>query len=171
MPTTSLGIRYPASTDNYRPHTDMQNLATDVDGLLVGEGPIQRRIATNIVTANSGSFSAETVVQTVVATLVSGRTYRVTVAGACLSSQVNVNTRVRIREDSVSGNILQSRNCTTGPVAADAVSVTYEGEYTAVSSGAKTFVVSIERQSGSGTHQWQSAVASPAYLYVDYIRG
>jgi hypothetical protein len=172
MPTTSLGIRYPASTDNYRPHTDMQNLATDVDTLLVGEGPIQRRVATNIVTTNSALITTvETVVQTVVATLVAGRTYRITVAGACLTSQAPVNTRVRVREDSVSGTILQSRNCSTGPSAADAAPATYEAEYTAASSGSKTIVVTIQQQTGTGNHQWQASATSPAYLYVDYIRG
>lgn len=37
MGVTGLGIRYPNSTDQYQPHTDMQELATDVDGLLVAQ--------------------------------------------------------------------------------------------------------------------------------------
>lgn len=41
MPTTSLGFRYPSSTDDVRPYEDIQFLATDVNGSLIGRNPLQ----------------------------------------------------------------------------------------------------------------------------------
>lgn len=37
MGTTALGIRYPQSTSSYVPSTDMQNAATDLDGLITAD--------------------------------------------------------------------------------------------------------------------------------------
>lgn len=41
MSTTSLGFRYPSSLDPIRPYEHIQNLATDVNGSLLGRNPIQ----------------------------------------------------------------------------------------------------------------------------------
>lgn len=44
MPTTSLGLRYPGSTDNVNVPEDIQNLAVDVDDLLVEQAATVQRI-------------------------------------------------------------------------------------------------------------------------------
>lgn len=45
MPTTSLGLRYPSSTDDVRPYEDIQFLATDVDTALTQRAPIAETVA------------------------------------------------------------------------------------------------------------------------------
>jgi hypothetical protein len=129
------------------------------------------RIATAIETANSGNVTTtETVIMTVVAPVVISRIYRVTFWGLIDTSVANDRVRVRIREDSVTGNTLQiSSNVLTDAVIAEASPT--EAEYTADATEDKTFVATLLRVSGSGNEILAAASTNPAYLYVDYIRG
>lgn len=55
MPTTSLGLRYPTSTGNVRPYEDIQNLAQDVNAILVGRTPVQANSALTALVTLPGS--------------------------------------------------------------------------------------------------------------------
>ena len=128
------------------------------------------RIATNIRTTASGTFTAETSLQTVTAALVTGRTYRVTYRGTLQSSVGGDSARSRIREDSVSGTQLQNYRAGL-PNSGAGFTADVEAEYTAVSTGNKTFAVTGERASGTGNITASAAADGPAYLYVHYIHG
>lgn len=133
---------------------------------------VSNRMATTIRTTDSSAVSAETQIDTVTASLVSGRIYKVTWDIAYTSSVAADSMFARIREDSVSGTQLTLRRgdirLTNG--AGSGWSLHLEAEYTAVSTGNKTFSGTIARASGTGNVNVVAAATLPAYLYVDYVR-
>lgn len=130
------------------------------------------RIATTEETSASSAFTSETVLMSVTATLVSGRTYRVTGKVPLTSSVSNDEARAQIREDNISGTVLDaaSGEMSTG-TSTTSNNIRPESEYTAVSTGSKTFVVTGERVAGTGNITMNAATTRKGYLYVDYIRG
>lgn len=136
-----------------------------VAGRIPGE-----RIATATETTDSSTFTAETVIGTITAALVSGRTYRVRCNMTLGSSVVNDTVLVRLREDNISGTLIFANIgeiYTTGNIPCV---IPVEVEYTAVSTGNKTFVVSGARLTGTGNIR-REASAWPQLFYVDYISG
>ena len=129
-----------------------------------------RRIATTIRTTNTSTFTSETVINNVTATLESGKTYRVVWKIGGTSSVTNDVVRFRIREDNISGTQMQLRNAFV-PVATSAWPVDLEAEFTAASSGSKTFTGTAQRVIGTGNITCTANANEPAYLYVDYVRG
>jgi hypothetical protein len=128
-----------------------------------------QRIATSVRTTSSGTFTAETVTDTVTANLVAGLIYRVRMVFNTLSTVAGDIDLVRIREDSIAGTILQSAR--SAIPAATGFLYIYEAEYTAVVTGSKTFVFSGARSSGTGSISHIASANAPSYFYVDYIRG
>ncbi len=132
------------------------------------------RIATNVNTADSATFTTtETIVQTVTAALVTGRLYRVYWFGHWGSSVAADRFQWRIREDNVSGTILQELTAQSTAIHGGASlgeQVILEAEFTAVATGNKPFAVTGVRSSGTGNGQLEGAATRPNYLYVDYIR-
>ena len=131
------------------------------------------RIATQIDTADTATFTTvETVVSTVTAALVSGRTYRVRSVVTYQSDVADDHLNARLREDSVSGTQMTGKRVrstlTTGGFGFDGC---LEAEYTAVSTGNKTFVATGVRSTGTGNWTGEGLSVQPRYLYVDYIRG
>jgi len=137
---------------------------TIIAGKIPGE-----RINTDIEVSSSGDITTtETAVMTVVAAVVTGRIYRIKWVFNVDSSVAADTVLLRIREDSVSGTVLQ-----TGRYRANSnvnYPVTQEAEYTADATEDKTIVASLQRESGSGNVQLIAAATQPSYLYVDYIR-
>ena len=138
---------------------------TIIAGRVPGE-----RIETSKRTANSSSFTTtETVLDTVVAPVVAGRTYRVYWAADIASGVTDDTARVRLREDSGAGTVLQLTNIQLR--GGRDIGFTLEGEYTADATEDKTFVATAVRQDGTGTLASNANANEPAFLYVDYIRG
>lgn len=138
--------------------------------IIAGKVPGER-VATAIVTADSSTWTTtEVVVMTVVAPLVSGRTYRVSFDGGIRSPNNAESSNGRIREDSVSGTQLTVRRADI-EYGATVMPWRLEAEYTAVATGDKTFVVTGVRASGAGAHFLTAGAQFPSYLYVDYLRG
>lgn len=138
---------------------------TIIAGRVPGE-----RIATAIRTASSVSFTTtETVLDTVVAAVVDGRTYRVSWSVDLASTVTDDVARIRIREDSLTGQVLNLTNivCRAGRD----IGFTLEAEYTADATEDKTLVATCHRQDGTGTLTSNALSSEPIYLYVDYIRG
>jgi hypothetical protein len=138
-----------------------------VAGRIPGE-----RIATTIVPTDSSTFTAETIVASVTAPLVSGRTYRVRFHGQFQSSVSGDRVFVRMRQNDISGSTI---NVTLLIITASASSpgwaTTLEAEFVATSTGNKTFVVTGLRASGTGNINLEASGSWPTFLYVDYIRG
>lgn len=140
------------------------------DQLVAGRIPGER-ITTATETADSSTFTSETQIGSITAPLVSGRTYRVR-CNASVGSSVNADTvLVRIREDNTSGTQIHLNTgaiYTTGNIPRV---IPLEAEYTAVSTGNKTFVVTAQRLSGTGNIRREALSNWPQLFYVDYIRG
>src|SRR5262245_48983078 len=91
------------------------------------------RIATTIDLTDSGSFTtSETVVSTVIAALVTGRTYRVRFVTDIRSTVANDRAQVRLREDNVSGTELFIADALIHHGGSLGAVCTIEAEYTAV---------------------------------------
>lgn len=138
-----------------------------VAGRIPGE-----RIATSVDTADSATFTTiETVVGTVTAALVGGRTYRVRWVGSAQSTVADTGFLARIREDSLTGVLLVERTVWVATTTSSGVPADIEVEYAAVASGNKTFVATGAQNGGTGTLHADGLSTRPRYLYVDYIRG
>src|SRR5690606_14400244 len=132
------------------------------------------RIATQIETSDSASFTSTRVeVSSVIAALVVGRIYRVRAHTRFKSSNAGDNVLSQIRENDSNGAVLtaderkvsDTQNGTTiGTV------FNFEAEYTASSTGEKTFSLTGARTSGSGNCSMEADAVRPTYFYVDYIR-
>jgi|WetSurSiteA1Bulk_404760.scaffolds.fasta_scaffold01968_5 hypothetical protein len=130
-----------------------------------GIAAVQYRL-TAVDTSASGTFTAETVVDTIVAALVSGKTYEVHYHGLYLSSVANDTAGVHLREDSVSGTDMTSTDVYL-PVGSSRVWVCHlYAEYTAGTTGNKTFVATGQRRTGTGNIQRYASASAPAYFVV-----
>lgn len=130
----------------------------------------ERRIATTIRTTNTSTFTAETSINTVAASLENGKTYRVRWVTDVASSVINDVARFRLREDNVSGTVLQLVNQEVHRASTDFQAI-LEAEYTAVATGSKTFAATCQRVTGTGNLACNANGNEPHYLYVDYVRG
>jgi hypothetical protein len=138
--------------------------------IIAGKVPGER-INTEIATAVSAAITTtETEIMTVVAPVVINRIYKVT---ADFGFAVSVATDAFIcviREDTVTGTIVETRRI-AAPTTATLWSKHSEAEYTADATEDKTFVLSLQRTTGTGNIILSASGTSPSYLYVDYIRG
>jgi len=129
-----------------------------------------QRIATTTETTISAGFTTETIINTVTAELVSGRTYAIGLFTGIVSTIAGDNAEYRIREDSVAGTQLQVIR--RDLLATNITEVVFlYAQYTAVATGSKTFVGTGFRQAGTGTLTRNSSATSPSYMYVEYVGG
>lgn len=141
--------------------------------VLAGRIPGER-IATSVITSDSATFTTtETEVATVTASLVSGRTYQIVTDLGIGSSVANDSVRCFLHEDTLGGQTLDQTvvgtDVTTGGTRK--VICHLESEFTASSSGDKTFVIGAERINGSGNCQLIAASNRPTYVKVHYVSG
>ena len=129
------------------------------------------RIATTTRTSASAAFTAETLLDSVTANLVIGRIYRIVWHGRAQSTVADGYARARIREDSLTGTQLQLAQVITSPAAAQSFPLMMETQFTAISTGSKTFVATMARQAGTGNVSSFAATDTPTYLYVEYVSG
>jgi hypothetical protein len=128
-------------------------------------------IATDISTVDSGTFTTtETVVQSITASLVSGRTYWIRSIPHFSSTTATDSVAARLREDNLAGAELQSdvkevMHTTLGTV------FVLEYLYNATATGNKTFVLTALRTTGAGTARREAASNRPSYMYVEYVDG
>lgn len=135
-----------------------------------GRGP-GGRVATSLRTTSSAAITTvETIVDTVTAPLVAGRTYKVSWDFAWTQSVATDAFFARIREDIVTGTQLQGFRLMAGETASS-FPAHRECEYTAVTTGDKTFVGTFVRTGGTGSVQSGAAATNPQLFYVDYVSG
>lgn len=140
-----------------------------VAGRIPGE-----RIGIAEATADSGLFTAETVVMSVTVPLVSGRTYSVWANPGLMSTISGDVVRARLREDDIAGTILDGTiedisNNTSNTTRKHAVILL--SDYQAVSTGNKTFVVTGARATGSGNVHLEGVPGRKSYIVVRYESG
>ena len=130
-----------------------------------------QQIAITTRTSNVGTFTVETLLDSVTASLVSGKTYRVRYYVRLFSSVADGIARFRIHEDSISGTVLAITQLYTAVTVNQSFPTYIEVLYTAVATGDKTFVATGIRQTGTGNLTAQAATDAPTYLYVEYVSG
>lgn len=169
MPDTSLGFTYPDATGNANLWEHFQALATDINDYLASHG----RISTSVETTDSATFTtANTQIGSVVAALVSGRTYAVRLVTHIGADATGSTADVNLRENNTAGAEIQAAVGVPIPTSTAAGHyLAIEGEYTAVSTGNKTFVAVAARNSGSANLRREAAATRPQLLYVEYARG
>lgn len=169
MPDTSLGFTYPDAAGNVNLWEHFQALATDINDYIASHG----RVQTSVADTDSATFTtSETIVATVTAALVTGRTYKVRAVTHIATTVANDLVTLRLNETDLSGTQLQSndnRELLSTSVAGFYFDI--EGEWTAVATANKTFVVGAVRASGSGNLRREAAATRPTIMYVDYVRG
>lgn len=129
------------------------------------------RLDTDIITADTANVdTTETVLASVAAPVVQGRTYKIVFDGAVQLSVADDQFLVHIREDSVTGTQIGSRRVTAASTNVNQP-FHFEGEYTAAATGTKTIVLTFERVSGTGTIHIDAGLSNPSYFYIEYNRG
>lgn len=143
-------------------------------GDVLSNEAVERRVGTTIRTSDTGTVTTvETVSDSVTAFLTAGRTYAVVWVTGATSDVVADSIFCRIREDSISGNILcvnRVHSPATNGAGSRWPSYNYV-EFTAASTGNKTFVSTYVRASGTGNVKVTAGTTIPTYLFVDYSRG
>lgn len=129
------------------------------------------RIATAVRDTNSAAFTAETVTDTVTASLIEGLTYTVNSFTLTRSSVAGDRNLIRIREDSLTGNQLRAAAIVMPAAGAGTDFPLYqEVLYTATATGDKTFVLTGGRAAGSGSITHTAGTTNPVYLYVELVQ-
>lgn len=124
-------------------------------------------VAETIIDTDGTSGTGEIVGASVTASLVSGRKYRVIFDTNIEGGAVDDRVVVRIRENNVSGTSIQEKNRvilhTSGTIGNP---VRLEAFFTAVSTGAKTFVGTYDTSGLTGVNRAATASA-PTLMYVE----
>lgn len=129
---------------------------------------VEQEIQLTTTTSDSSTWGDTEAVTgiSVTGTLVSGLIYEVWFHGRVSSDVAGDYTALRIREDSISGTQLNfSGNIELPTTTGNGFMQTFIARYTAVSSAAKTFVLTGDRQAGTGTAHRVRASASAAALF------
>lgn len=143
-------------------------------GDLIAPSHLLRRVATTTTTANSGNITTtETSVATVSGVLEAGQRYGITVysrwAASAVGSPSAETTLARIREDSVSGTEITAGQVGLMTASTVGFSLVLYAEYTAVTTGSKTFAFTGIRNGGANNHTLRASTSAPCLFFVDLI--
>lgn len=124
---------------------------------------------TTITAATATSSTVETVWATWTASVISGQTYEIEAMYSVKTSVAGDGSLERIREDSLTGNQLQGVTVPLPGTISGGNPAYIRAEYTAASTGTKTFVLTAIRNGGTGVHNLQASSSSPATFRVQPI--
>lgn len=135
---------------------------------------IATRIDEATLTADSSTWddTPEVAAMSIAVSLVSGVRYRISFFGRVSTDVAGDYAGLRIREDAgVSGTQLQfSGNIYLPTTTGNGFPHSLYAEYTAASTGSKTFTLTAQRTAGTGTaHRIRASSSAPAWLVVDRI--
>lgn len=157
-------------------HDGMQIYETDTDKHATWNGTLwvygtRQSVAQ---TVDTGNFSTtETVVLTLNTTVVNGMKYRITAQARPVANAVgspsNESCILRIREDNTAGNQIQAGQVYLASTSAVGYVGALYTEYTAVATGAKSFVLTGQRGTGANTQYVTGSGNSPGYLAIDFV--
>lgn len=148
-------------------------------GDVINASDVNFRVGTATpVVADSTTWAAtETgALVSVAANLVTGKKYRITFYTAVSTSSLSASlaafeiSTMRLREDSSTGTQLLAPNVQMSTASTVGFFCTGSVEYTAVATGAKTFVLTGQRNNGAGNHQIRAGATRPTTLVVDMLQ-
>ena len=129
---------------------------------------IKQRLATSTRTTTPGTFTAETITDTVTFNAVNTGVYGINYIGSFASSVGTDLIRNFLREDNVTGTSRCGGSWPL-PAANTAQFIVLYAEWTATATGSKTFVATGQRLSGTGNITASGSVNSPAVLSVERL--
>lgn len=139
--------------------------------LLAGRIPGEL-IASSSVTADSANFTTtETVVMTVTAPVVTGRTYSIWGFPSFQSSVADDFVRAAIRQDNASGTRMDLSDIAILTTTGTIWTASLFALYTADATEEKTFVVTGDRIGGTGDCRLEADAQWPAIMLVRYETG
>jgi hypothetical protein len=122
------------------------------------------------VTADSATFTTtETTMIEHTATLEDGRTYGIITTGNFGSSVAGDAVVARLRLDSDTGTQIQGGQVYCGTTSTVGFTIVMYAEYTATADGDQVFVLTGDRNSGTGNIKLEASTSSPAYISVRLI--
>jgi hypothetical protein len=130
---------------------------------------VNRRVGTTTATSNGTATSGTTelVVDTVTASVVSGRRYRIKATFPHQHSVANDRFFLLIREGTTTGGTQLTYNTTFGHTTGQADVLIIETDWTASSTGSQSFCVCARRTVGTGTLTPVGAATQPRSLIVE----
>ncbi|MEV6348576.1 hypothetical protein [Actinoplanes sp. NPDC051851] len=142
-------------------------------GDVLANAEIATRVGQNTITANTSTFTAETLIVSVTVNVEAGKRYKISgelrpCASAVASPSAECNI-VRIREDSLTGTQVQAAQVYLATASTAGFQVVLYADYTAVATGTKTFVLTSIRQAGANTHFVTAGTTAPGVITVDYL--
>ncbi len=133
---------------------------------------VNLRIGQWVITADSATFGAtETQLATLAVNVVSGQKYKLT-----FSAGVGVDVAadcpvIRVHEDTSAGTQILVGQCYGDTTSGVGFMLTYVVDWTAAATGSKTFVITGQRNDGTGTaHRIRAASSRPATLIVEKVQ-
>jgi hypothetical protein len=160
----------PGSNFPAQHNSNMDTLDSNVKSTSDVANEASARKGTTVRTTDSANVTSEAIIDSVTASLITGKIYKITWHGRFQSSVAGDDALFRIREDSLTGTEIASVAEDLTVIGRQARS-TIEVEFTAVATASKTFKATLERLAGTGGLHGDAAVAGPTYFYVDYVRG
>jgi hypothetical protein len=174
MPTTPLGLVYPASTDNVQLWTHLQLLAESVDTAVTADRARLAAIEGNLIDAvkiTTNPFFAfagagaevDVAAPRLSGTLVAGAAYVIIGQAIYATSDGTSEFQVRFRTTTAtSGPHLGSVRLGKTPAGGAGINVAWAIPFIAAGSGATTIYASLLRTSGAGNVQLESGGSSPS---------
>lgn len=137
---------------------------------LAGETAIAPSFTEDVQTSASSNVSAETVAQTVTASLENGKDYEIEWDGLVNGSANGNECAVKLRVGSTtSGTVIGDGGSILMTAAARVYPGHVYGRFTAAATGNQAFSVTVALAAGSGTVRRYGAAAAPNYLRVRRI--
>jgi hypothetical protein len=139
-------------------------------GDIIVPGDVTVRLATVPITADSATWTTtEVQIASITANLILGRLYRVEYFGFINSTVAGDVAFAHLREDTAAGNQLTAADISIPTTAGSGFPAWMVVEYTAVVAGAKTFVVTGTRTSGTGTMKAAAGTSRQSFLTLTQI--
>lgn len=135
-------------------------------------GRVNQTDATSDSSSTSGT--TELSIDQVTVDVVAGRRYKVAWQMSFAGTTTSDSFLVRLREGSGTSGLQMIYACPIVPAVSGnqaTIRVLLQAEWTASSTGSKTFTGTLQRNSGTGTAQAAGATTNPRCLSVDYVSG
>lgn len=132
---------------------------------------VARRMGTTtaVADATATSGTTESVYETVTVNVVAGATYHIKSYFPYTGSVAADQFFIRLREDTTTaGTQIQFATAVIQATSTTFVE-TPEADWTASATGSKSFCVTVQRKSGTGTCTPKGATSNPRFLSVDYV--
>lgn len=175
---TSVNVLLDGDTDNFLPATPISALGqvgsrgfflSMPDGALYGLPPARHRVGEEIFETDSATFTAQTIIGTVIGATIPGRRYAVYVNTRIGTTVAGDSATLRFRYDDLSGAELDIAGVALPNAGTTGNYAFFYTEFTATEY-TTTVVLSAVRASGTGNLRREASSNRPQVMAMDYVR-